>query len=181
MGQVGPNRTKSGSVEAPRFVVDHPNVGRYVSGLMTALKPQCRQPPVSVLRSIYDHQRWLASNGRFGKRFNREAVEFEACDFDGVDLSGANLAFAHFHGGTLRAARFVGATLSNAQFISCNVDGANFTGAELFRATFATNHEAATFEGAHLQEIAWSEEEAIRRDAKLEQRITRPLASTEPR
>jgi uncharacterized protein YjbI with pentapeptide repeats len=148
---------------------------------MSNLKPQCRPPPLSVLRSIYDHQRWLTSNGRFGKRFNREALEFENCDFDGVELSGANLAFARFIGGTLRGARFLGATLSDARFISCDVEGANFTGAELVRATFATNHEGASFEGANLQQVAWSEEEAGRRDAELKRRIARSIARAEPR
>jgi uncharacterized protein YjbI with pentapeptide repeats len=148
---------------------------------MTEVKLSCRPPPVSALRSIFDHQRWLTSNGRFGKRLVREALEFENCDLAGVDLTGAHLAFASFVGGTLKGARFVGADLSNARFISCDIEGANFTGAQLGRAVFLTNHEAATFDGASFDETAWSEAEAAKIRHAINQRIANSTPGAEPR
>ena len=127
--------------------------------LMTDSERSGRHPPVGVMRVIFDHQRWLSSNGRFGRRMVREGLDFNDCDLAGVDFSGADLTFTNFNRGSLNGARFVGATLQNSEFRNCDVEGTDFSGADLFGALFVTNHTAAVFEGANLEKVAWNLEE----------------------
>ena len=121
--------------------------------------------PGKLARALLDHQRWLSSGGRFGKRLECERdTAFVNCDLDGMDFSGADLASAYFDGGSARGARFVGANLASSTFESCDLEGADFTNANLVWATFATNHDKACFDGATLRHTAWNMEEGKRND-----------------
>jgi uncharacterized protein YjbI with pentapeptide repeats len=104
-----------------------------------------------------DHQRWLSSNGRFGKRLQApHGIQIDSCDLEGMDFSQADLRCANFNGGSVRGARFVEANLSNAVFDSCDVEDADFGHADLSWAIFDTNHERASFDHADLTNTAWS-------------------------
>jgi hypothetical protein len=46
-----------------------------------------RPPSQACLRDIYNHHRWVASAGRFGKRLLSRV--FLNCDLNGVDFSKA--------------------------------------------------------------------------------------------
>lgn len=121
--------------------------------------------PGKIARALLDHQRWIASGGRFGKRLECEPdTAFVDCDLEGMDFSGADLNSAYFQGGSARGARFVGADLAHSTFESCDVEGADFSGADLSWATFITNHDKASFDGATLRHTAWNREEGKRKD-----------------
>jgi len=128
---------------------------------------------------IYDHQRWLATNGRFGKRLEvRDGLQLKDCDCEGVDFSGAILdGGVQFKGGSVRGACFVGTSLSEATFDSCDVGDADFTRANLSWATFATNHKDARFEGSDFANTAWSAEEGERMFARRLERDSTMLHS----
>jgi hypothetical protein len=124
--------------------------------------------PGKLARALLDHQRWLSSDGRFGKRLecdpDTQLVDF---DLDGMDFSGASLQSAYFKGGSARGARFIGADLAYSTFDSCDVDGADFTRAKLPWARFFTNHEKACFDEATLLHTSWNREEGKRNEALL--------------
>ena len=133
--------------------------------------------PGKLARALLDHQRWLSSDGRFGKRLECDPdTQFADFDLDGMDFSGASLQSAYFKGGSTRGARFVGTDLAYSTFDSSDLEGADFGSANLAWATFATNHDKANFEGALLHHTAWSREEGKRNDKLLE----RLMAPREP-
>jgi hypothetical protein len=128
-----------------------------------------------LLRMLSDHQRWLNSNGHFGKRLDvlvkgdipglrvslfdgyNLGLTFNNCSLDGVDLSFANLELAEFRGVSLRKARFIGANLKHASFRSCDVAGADFSYADVSWSNVRdTNHEAACFENARTGHMAFT-------------------------
>jgi uncharacterized protein YjbI with pentapeptide repeats len=131
---------------------------------MADSEPQCRPPPVAILRLLFEHQRWLNSQGRFGKRLDEQnGLQFENYDLSGVDFSGATLDWAYFRGGSVKGARFIGASLLSAVFNECDVADADFSNAKLRCATFATNSEhASSFEGAELADTAWDADQGER-------------------
>lgn len=132
--------------------------------------------PGKLARALLDHQRWLSSDGRFGKRLECDPdTQFVDCDLEGMDFSGAELRYAYFQGGSARGARFVGANLAHSTFDSCDVEGADFRGANLSWARFFTNHDKAGFEGATLRHTAWNREEGKRND-ELFQKLMSPNA-----
>jgi hypothetical protein len=120
------------------------------------------RPPPTILGLLVDHQRWLNSAGRAGKRLEKDELQFNDCDLDGINLSGAQLRYAYFEGGSVRLANFTGADLYRATFASCDVAEANFSQANLRSATFLTNHREARFDGANLDHVAWNAEEEKR-------------------
>lgn len=112
-----------------------------------------------MLRRLFDHQRWLNSNGRYGKRLVGNELLFESCDLEGADLSKAEIEFAYFIGGSVKSARFLSSNLLFATFEGCDVEGTDFSNANLRWATFLTNHEKAQFAGADLTRTAWNLEQ----------------------
>jgi uncharacterized protein YjbI with pentapeptide repeats len=144
-----------------------------------------RAPPAALLRRILDHQRWLNTNGAFGKQLVGSEILFEECDLDGVDLSRAEIEYAYFNGGNVRSARFVGTCLFNATFDGCDIDGADFSNANLRWANVLTNPEKAHFEGADLTRTAWTK---VQMDRNFKEFATRrspnrlwPRNTLEPR
>lgn len=123
-----------------------------------------------LLRLLFDHQRWLNSNGHFGKRFDDDdfgPLRFQLCDLDGIDLSFANLEHVTFNGGSVKGARFIGANLKHAWFDRCDVAAADFTNADLTWANFRTNHEEACFKNARCAYISVGEELSIEKSAEI--------------
>ena len=112
--------------------------------------------PLPMFRMLFEHQRWLNSDGRFGDRLDGLGLLFKDCDLEGIDFSEAGLIYATFNGGSLRGARFVGAELYWAKFEACDVAGADFSEADLRWATFLTNHEEARFENANCDHMAFT-------------------------
>ncbi|HTB11109.1 MAG TPA: pentapeptide repeat-containing protein [Bryobacteraceae bacterium] len=115
-----------------------------------------RPPPAALLRRLFDHQRWLTSQGRYGKMLKGSELVFENCDLAGVDFSKVDLEFSTFRGGSVRGALFRDATLFCTTFDRCDVAGADFGNANLRWAAFITNHDEAAFEGADLTRTAWN-------------------------
>jgi hypothetical protein len=144
---------------------------------MIASAPQFRPPPEALARCILDHQRWLSSNGRFGKRLQCEGRLFKDTDLEGMDLSHACLNSAYFKGGSVKGARFIEAELGSAIFEACDVNGADFTRAHLARSIFATNHDKACFAGASREHMTFGinagVEEAVRNAYSLGRRVIR--------
>jgi uncharacterized protein YjbI with pentapeptide repeats len=110
------------------------------------------------LRELFDHYRWLDSEGRFGKQlkvaqgFTAYRRDFVKHDLDGANFSRANFKNVMFVFCKLRQARFTGAELHNVDFLGCNLDGADFRGAELTDVSFEeSNYSQAHFgEGVEL-------------------------------
>ena len=134
------------------------------------------RPPPGVLRLLLDHQRWLNSAGRAGKRLEKDELHFKYYDLDGIDLSGAQLRYAYFEGGSVRLANFTSADLYNATFTSCDVAEANFCQADLRWATFLTNHGEARFEGANLNHVAWCADDEKRNQVERRSRLQDRMA-----
>jgi hypothetical protein len=109
-----------------------------------------------LFRLLFEHQRWLNSEGRFGERLDGMEFWFKDCDLDGVDFTEAGLLYATFEGGSVRGARFVGAELYWAKFEACDVARADFSKADLTWAIFLTNHEEARFDNAKCDHMAFS-------------------------
>jgi uncharacterized protein YjbI with pentapeptide repeats len=130
-----------------------------------------RPPPLKLMRSILDHQRWLNTNGRFGRQLNADELLFENLDLSGVDFSRAYLSDARFSGGSLNSAKFAKAFLAHATFIRCKMDDTDFSGADLRDATFLTDHQKACFDGAVVDRVAWDGKDALDRQAKFPKRI----------
>lgn len=84
--------------------------------------------PEEIKALLADHQQWLGSETKEGKR---------------ADLSGANLEAADLHGANLR-----GANLRKANLSRCNLEGANLRGADLREA----NLQQAALSGTTLFE-----------------------------
>jgi len=82
------------------------------------------------LRRIFDHQRWLMTEGRYGKRMILKKKYFENTFLEGVDLSGAVFANVAFSYSNLQEARFVGAEFFNVSFYHCNLERTDFTDAK---------------------------------------------------
>ena len=125
-------------------------------------KGQNKAPPKELRHLLLDHQRWLSSKGRFGKRLDQEDLSFIDLDLSGIDLSYAHLPYAQFQGGSVKGACFVEASLPFAAFYECNVAQADFSHADLQWAAFATNHEQACFADANLHKTAWAREEGAK-------------------
>jgi hypothetical protein len=119
-------------------------------------------PSQKLVHLLLDHQRWLNSQGRFGKQLDQSDLCFSDMDLSGFDFSFARLPYAVFEGGSVRGARFVGAILPFAAFYGCDVAETNFSQADLQWTAFDTNHEQAIFTGANVGKTAWTREDGGR-------------------
>lgn len=84
-----------------------------------------------LLQIVRQHQEWLDTSGREGRR-----ATFRDDYFRGADFSGLMLAEASFRGATLPATKFRGANLDRADFVEADLSAADFTHATLNGATF---------------------------------------------
>ena len=101
----------------------------------------------SRLRKLFDHQRWLGSNGSYGQQLNIEQSftahrrDFVNNDLDGVDFSRADFKNVSFVLCTLREAHFSGAKLQSVDFLECDLTGTDFNGAVLNGVTFQESNQ----------------------------------------
>ena len=111
---------------------------------------------------LKEHQLWLESNGRNGKKAdlsnknligadlegaNLRGADLRGADLEGANLRGANLRGANLIGANLREASLIEASLIEANLIEANLRGANLKGAYLRGA----NLRGANLEGAYLE------------------------------
>ena len=105
------------------------------------------------LQGIFDHQRWLSSGGKFGKRleiiqgFGSEAKNYGNADLASVDFSGAKLECVAFALCDLRNASFRGAELTDVYFLGCKFEETDFRGVWFNGVDFReTNYKKAKFD-----------------------------------
>lgn len=79
-----------------------------------------------------DHQKWIATQGKEGKR-----ASFRGFNLSGADLSGRKLVEASFRGVNLTGANLSGADLRTADMSEAVLDKANLTGTLLSGASLA--------------------------------------------
>src|SRR5437764_1311913 len=121
-----------------------------------------RPPPTRLLRVIYEHHRWLESDGMIGERLgsHEEVYDFSALDLEGVDLSLGILNSSQFDGSRLRNAWLIRARLSGATFRNADLVGARFDDAEMHAACVAgADYSGAIFDGVDRTAIIWTAKE----------------------
>jgi len=127
-----------------------------------------RSPPVSILRPLYEHRRWLDSGGAIGARIggDNKVYDFRGLDLECVDFSLGFLNSTQFEHCNLKNAWFVNARLSGAAFDGSNLEGARFDRANMYVASLiGSEHMGASFEGVEVGGIIWTEADAIARCA----------------
>ena len=95
----------------------------------------------AVAHRLREHERWVQSGGRRGKRAELVGYDFTGFDFSGALLAAARLdrsifAEANFRGTTLAATLFRAANLRGADFTDADLRGADLRGANLRTAIF---------------------------------------------
>jgi uncharacterized protein YjbI with pentapeptide repeats len=148
---------------------------------MSKRESQGRPPPTRLLRRLFDHQRWLNTDGRFGAQLVESELEIVNCDLAGVNFSRAEIDYAYFAGGTVKGATFRGTFLYNATFDACDVEDADFTDANLSWANFLTNHEKARLDGADVTRTAWNKAQMKQNDEDDRSSARRPRDKVWPR
>jgi hypothetical protein len=107
---------------------------------------------------LKDHDLWVQSYRKQGKRANLAGANLEDANLRGANLAGANLKCTYFEGANLRGANLQGADLRNAYLQDANLLYANLYGADLQGATFDLNFKQVYwFDRATFSEdqIAW--------------------------
>jgi len=107
----------------------------------------------ALLRELFEHHRWLASEGQFGTQLalkqDSEAYRKDICncDLDGVEFSRAAFAHVQFVLCSLKNARFKGAQLDHVVFLGCDLTGTDFGDAKIINICFEeTNYKRAYFD-----------------------------------
>ena len=106
---------------------------------------------------LKEHQLWLESNGRNGKKAdlsnkNLIGADLEGANLRGANLRGANLIGANLIGANLREANLIEAYLIGAYLIGANLIGANLREASLIEASLIeANLREANLRGANLK------------------------------
>lgn len=80
---------------------------------------------------LKDHEEWIETNGRMGKRADLHELDFSWADLHGLDLSWADLHGAYLCEADLRDTNFYNANLYGANIYRADIRGANFCGAYL--------------------------------------------------
>jgi len=80
---------------------------------------------------LREHQRWLTSAKKAGKR-----ADFSGAQLDGIDLAGIDLSAAVFRGASLKSAKLDGARLVHADFSDASLENASLSGANLLLTDF---------------------------------------------
>jgi uncharacterized protein YjbI with pentapeptide repeats len=101
------------------------DVGQKLQNSGAAL-PQSRLKLEAIADRLTQHERWVASLGKEGRRLN-----LSGCNLEGVDLSGKLLAAARLDHTILLGANLQSANLAAAVLTGANLQGANLVSAEL--------------------------------------------------
>jgi len=112
-----------------------------LSGLLAT--PMEAVDPVTLVQTLADHERWVRSDGKHGKR-----ADFSEQNLTEVDLSGRSLATISFANANLKSVNFDGSVLAACDFSNANLRKANFSGSDL---------RGANFIGAMLEETRFSD------------------------
>ena len=97
-------------------------------------------------RLLAEHQKWLDTNGRQGRRANLQGAWLNRADLQNADLSSANL-----QGAMLMAANLEGAKLTSANFRGSRLENASLKKAELWHADLqGADLSSSTLQGADL-------------------------------
>jgi uncharacterized protein YjbI with pentapeptide repeats len=108
-----------------RSAVLRGDVGQRLQNSGAAL-PQARLKLEAIIDKLRQHEIWVASQGKEGRRLN-----LSGCNLEGVDLSGKLLAAARLDHTILVGANLKGANLAAAVLTGANLQGANLVSAEL--------------------------------------------------
>ncbi|MGK0224112.1 MAG: hypothetical protein ACI9ON_003361 [Limisphaerales bacterium] len=95
--------------------------------------------PISVQTALQDHQKWLSSEEKEGKRADLQGADLRGVDLSNADLRGAIMRGCLLDSANLSGAQLVHADLREAQLCEANLCRANllltdFTGADLTNA-----------------------------------------------
>jgi uncharacterized protein YjbI with pentapeptide repeats len=111
------------------------------------------------LQEFFDHQRWLDSEGRFGRQlqisqsFTADRKDFGNHDLNGVNFSLVDLKNVMFVLCDLKKASFAGAQLDHVNFLGCDLADVDFKGAQMSYVSFEeSNQNLALFD----PEATWS-------------------------
>ena len=74
---------------------------------------------------LHEHEKWLDSNGKEGKRADLSYRNLKKADLSGANLSEAYLSRADLFKADLSGANLLGANLSGANLFGANLSGAN--------------------------------------------------------
>lgn len=133
-----------------------------------------RPPPAYLLRRLHDHRRWLDSTGAIGARIGDDeaaALKFSGLDLEGVDFSLGFLNLAQFENCNLRNTWWVKADLEGSMFANCDLSGARFDQADMHLAlVLGSEISTAVFKGVAVENVIWTEAEAIARRRAYELR-----------
>ena len=103
-------------------------------------------PSVLYTRHFYEHERWVRSDGRYGKRLVLQTRTFNHICADATDFSGDIFANVTFYHVSFRESLFRGAQFFGVRFVHCDLDKADFTGATGKLVSFdGSNPEKANF------------------------------------
>lgn len=108
-----------------RSAVLRGDVGQRLQNSGAAL-PQARLKLEAIIDKLRQHEIWVASQGKEGRRLN-----LSGCNLEGVDLSGKLLAAARLDHTILVGANLKGTNLAAAVLTGANLQGANLVSAEL--------------------------------------------------
>ena len=75
---------------------------------------------------IYNHKKWLQSDGAEGERANLSSADLSSADLSYANLSSADLSYADLSYADLRSADLRSANLSSANLISADLDYSAF-------------------------------------------------------
>lgn len=87
---------------------------------------------IELGKIIYEHQKWLETSGKEGKRANLYGANLNGADLSATDLRGANL-----HGASLFRANLSGANLFKADLSNADLSRAELSNAHLFESNLS--------------------------------------------
>jgi hypothetical protein len=103
-------------------------------------------PSALYIKHFYEHDRWIRTEGRFGKRMILQTRQLSHRVLDGVDFSGAIFANVTFSNVSFRETLFKNAKFFGVSFDHCDLDKSDFTGATGKEVRFdGSNPERAEF------------------------------------
>jgi uncharacterized protein YjbI with pentapeptide repeats len=123
-----------------------------------------RRPTEWQLWALLQHQIWLRTEGRLGRRFELRGQGegrrvIKDIDLGGVDLSKSVIENVTFLRGRMKETKFADSEQRGVVYSACDVENADFTGAKLRNVSFhACNRELARFDNAVTENVTWDAE-----------------------
>jgi uncharacterized protein YjbI with pentapeptide repeats len=124
-----------------------------------------RRPTAGQLWALMQHQRWLRTEGRFGRRFelhgqgDGKRLVIKDIDLDAMDMSKSVIENVTFLRGSMKESKFIEAEQRGVIYSGCDVENTDFTLAKLHDVSFcACNRELARFDNAVTDNVTWTAE-----------------------